>query len=66
MAKKVPRETQQVGWRIPASLYADLGAYAQQTHRSAVSAAIVLLTKGLTAAAKRGEYVPPKQDDDAR
>ena len=51
--------TKQVGWRLPVDLVDKLTAYAEQTQRSAIGAAIYLLTQGLAAAAKRGEYTPP-------
>jgi hypothetical protein len=57
MTKKTP--TRQVGWRLPVDLVDKLTAYAEQTQRSAVGAAIYLLTQGLAAAERRGEYTPP-------
>lgn len=43
----------QVGWRVPLSLYLAIVAYADQTQRSVVGAAIYLLTQGLDREAAR-------------
>lgn len=52
-----------VGWRLPADLKRAVAAYAEQTRRSHVGAAEVLLRAALAAAADRGEWTPPDPEE---
>lgn len=56
------RQASPVGWRLPDDLKRAVAAYAEQTRRSHVGAAEVLLRAALAVAAERGEWTPPEAE----